>query len=104
MVNMPEGTVSFWMRRARPGWTTDPLPYDFGSFTGAGVTISARKNADRTIGISVNGLDQGAVHFTEPLPQGATELFVAVTWQGGLVTLYFNAVVVATRPFGTQPL
>jgi len=86
-----EGTITFWLRHHNMEWYKDENGYNFGPFTGAGVTVHAVKHPTRELALDISGplgkTHDFSVQVPECTPRG---LFVAITWKDECLRLYLN--------------
>ena len=97
-----EGSVSFRISHADPGWATNAAGYDFGPIRQGELTVAASKRPDRTLELTVRGPYGESFLFHGPLghvpPDGAN---VTITWKDAKVHLYIQGRLVQTAGLPT---
>ena len=92
-----QGTISFWLRHPHEDWQTNAHGYDFGTMGDSDLSVSVRKEPDRTISIVIIGVRPDAVTFQGLLgePEGP-RVMIAVSWDAQIITIYINGKPVKT--------
>ena len=95
-----EGIATFWLQADDADWGTDSNTYPFPPRTPVeGVSIECTKHPNRTLEIFINGLLDGELTYTGPVPRPEPKgVFLAVTWDMREVVLYLNDRRVRTFP------
>jgi hypothetical protein len=86
-----EGTIEYWLKHVNKDWYRNSHGYNFPDVGSNGITARTIKHPDRTIEINIEGLGAYPLQFIKPVPKcDKRGLFVALTWQIGILNLYLN--------------
>jgi hypothetical protein len=91
------GSITFWAKHEHPDWASNSNGYDFGSFTGEGITVKMTKHPNRSVTFDIDGPFAKSFHLESAMPDcGPKGLFVAITWENKSLNLYLNGQLVET--------
>lgn len=87
-----EGTISFNVQHEHPDWPTNGNGYDFGTISMLPITVSARKDPNGILNISITGPFNKTFNFHRVIPPTSYPAFVhvALTWGQKTMQLYLN--------------
>lgn len=83
------GTVMFLVNHEHPNWPENANSYDFGTFALGALNVRAVKHPDRTMQISIAGLNGSIIETRKPIPRtDQPGVMIACTWNGSELVFY----------------
>jgi hypothetical protein len=97
-----EGTIRFWLQDRHPNWATDASAYNFGTKHPQGLAVTARKHPDKTVELTLDGLNGRPISWREAIPPcDSRGLHVGIKWTKSEVVFYLNGK--ARKTFSCSP-